>query len=141
MILISHRGNLDGPIPDMENTSGYINEALDLGFAVEVDVWKEYNEFWLGHDAPQEKIPTLFLTNEKIWCHAKNISALKDMVEIGIHCFFHDSDDVTLTSRGFLWTFPGKRLTSMSVCVLPERGGFDPNCAGVCSDYILKYVF
>ena len=38
MILISHRGNINGPNPEMENNPEYIQKALDLGYDVEVDV-------------------------------------------------------------------------------------------------------
>lgn len=38
MILISHRGNLSGLNPDLENSEKYINTALSLGFDVEIDI-------------------------------------------------------------------------------------------------------
>ena len=38
MILISHRGNLNGK-SNMENRPGHINKALWQGFDVEIDVW------------------------------------------------------------------------------------------------------
>ena len=39
MRLISHRGNLTGKYPLMENTPAYIREAVDAGYEVEIDVW------------------------------------------------------------------------------------------------------
>ena len=39
MILISHRGNLNGPNEDRENSPYYIMEAIDDGYDVEVDLW------------------------------------------------------------------------------------------------------
>ncbi len=39
MFLISHRGNISGKLPERENTVDYIQEALGLGYDVEVDVW------------------------------------------------------------------------------------------------------
>ena len=39
MILISHRGNLNGPKPDQENSPNYINNAISKGYNVEIDVW------------------------------------------------------------------------------------------------------
>ena len=38
MRYISHRGNLTGRDPFRENTVEYIQEALDKGFDVEIDV-------------------------------------------------------------------------------------------------------
>ena len=39
MKLISHRGNLSGPIPESENNPSYITNAINKGFDVEVDFW------------------------------------------------------------------------------------------------------
>jgi len=39
MLLISHRGNIDGKQLNRENHPDYIEEALNLKFDVEVDVW------------------------------------------------------------------------------------------------------
>jgi hypothetical protein len=52
-----------------------------------------------------------------------------------IHCFWHQEDDVTLTSMGYLWTYPGKQLTSNSIAVLPD-GKVPDNIVGICSDFI-----
>ncbi len=35
MRIISHRGNIEGPIPEKENCPEYINSALAQGFDVE----------------------------------------------------------------------------------------------------------
>ena len=57
-----------------------------------------------------------------------------------IHCFWHQEDDVTLTSKGFMWTYPGKPLTDKSICVLPEKNNQIPKKAlGICSDCIVNY--
>ena len=139
MILISHRGNLNGK-SDRENQPEYINEALDQGFDVEVDVWYIDNQFWLGHDKPQYKVSDGFLEHPNLWCHAKNIDALYVMyTNYHIHCFWHQEDDVTLTSRGYLWTYTGKQLTSNSISVLPTTE-LNVDVAGVCSDFIVRFI-
>ena len=56
MILISHRGNVDGIYPEMENNPIYINKALNSGYDVEIDVWCIDNRWYLGHDSPQYEI-------------------------------------------------------------------------------------
>ena len=146
MILISHRGNLNGK-SNMENRPGHINKALWQGFDVEIDVWYIDDEFWLGHDIPQYKIEENFLENPRLWCHAKNIDTLYKMTSNSlIHSFWHQDDDVTLTSRGYLWTYPGKQLTEKSICVLPEfedkksKVILPKNVAGICSDFIVKFI-
>jgi|TARA_B100001964_G_scaffold223801_1_gene270079 hypothetical protein len=139
MILIAHRGNLNGK-SNKENKPGYIHKALGQDFDVEIDVWYIEDEFWLGHDIPQYKIEENFLENPRLWCHAKSIDTLYKMTSNSlIHCFWHQEDDVTLTSRGYLWTYPGKQLTKKSICVLPEKR-FEAEMAGVCSDYIKEWL-
>jgi len=140
MFLISHRGNISGKLPERENTVDYIQEALELGYDVEVDVWKTGNELYLGHDGPENLIELEFLRNDKLWCHAKNVDSLVTMMNRGIHCFWHQTDDVTLTSRGYLWTYPGKPLAENSICVMPELSEQPmENSVGVCSDFIDNY--
>ena len=140
MILISHRGNLNGR-SNRENEPDYIHEALVKDFDVEIDVWYVGGDFWLGHDKPQYLTEKNFLENPKLWCHAKNINALNEMLKEGIHCFWHQEDDVTLTSKGYMWTYPGKKLTDTSISVLPELNDEDlsKNILGICSDYIVNY--
>ena len=141
--MISHRGNIDGPNKELENYPSYILKAIQQGYDVEVDVWYRNERYFLGHDKPEYEVDIDFLKNKKIWCHCKNIDALEKLLDNDIHCFFHNTDAVTLTSEGFLWTYPGKKLTKSSICVLPEDTGWTEksivNISGICSDYISKY--
>ena len=140
MILISHRGNINGIKSDLENKSEYINEALNQGFDVEIDVWWIDNQFYLGHDEPRYLVKEDFLRKSGLWCHAKNIDALNQMIDSEMtHCFWHQEDDVTLTSEGYLWTYPGKQLTSNSIAVLPTTKP-DVEVTGICSDFIVRYI-
>ena len=139
MILISHRGNIDGKKPELENTPNYIQKALDLGYHIEVDVWYD-NGFYLGHDSPQHKVSFDYLINNKFWCHAKNLEAIIEMKKHPIHYFWHQKDDITLTSQGYIWAYPGKQQIKNSIAVLPEIYNDDiSQCIGVCSDIIEKY--
>lgn len=145
-ILIAHRGNLVGPSLEYENNPNYIHEGLskDSRLCCEVDVWYKDGEWYLGHYFPAHKINYNFLTNSRLWCHAKNLSALVSMLKNPvIHCFWHQEDNFTLTSRGFIWTYPDKELASLSICVMPELWFTKPDisvCAGICSDFISEYL-
>ena len=141
MKYISHRGNIDGVYPDFENNPIYINKALKNGFDVEIDVWCLDNRWYLGHDSAQHEITVSYLKDKRFWCHAKNIDALHGMLKEGdIHCFWRQDDDVTLTSKGYMWTYPGKPLTNNSICVLPEKNKEIPKKVfGICSDFIINY--
>jgi hypothetical protein len=48
----------------------------------------------------------------------------------------------TLTSRGFVWVYPGKQPIEGSIAVLPEVH-HDPidSCIGICSDVIAQYKY
>jgi len=138
MIKIAHRGNLDGPNKKYENSPEYIKEALQEGYDVEIDIWSYEKDLFLGHDIAEYKISIDFLQNKKFWCHCKNIDALNILLYNGVRCFYHGTDDATLTSDGYIWTYPGKHLTEKSICVMPERDNWrvGKNIAGICSDYI-----
>jgi len=140
MYFISHRGNVSRIEKGNENKPEYIENALKLGFDVEVDVRFHNGDFYLGHDVNQYKINQNFLLNKKIWCHAKTPESIQALIKIQAHFFWHQEDDYTLTSKGFLWTYPGKKLLPESICVLPEMTNYQNiNCRGICSDIIEKY--
>ncbi len=142
MKLIAHRGNLYGPNPDKENHPSYIEQALKLGYDVEIDVWYVNEEWYLGHDEPKYKnIDYNFFLNKNLWIHAKNGDAFYKLLQNPkLNVFWHTDEDWILTSKGHIWTYPNKFLYPNSVCVLPELG-FNGNlkeCHGICSDYIIQ---
>tara|TARA_B100001057_G_C22531816_1_gene826062 strand:- start:288 stop:713 length:426 start_codon:yes stop_codon:yes gene_type:complete len=140
MILISHRGNLDGKRKEFENHPNYIQEAKKKGFDVEIDVWFKDKNFYLGHDKPQYKIDQNFLEDKKFWCHAKSPEALYELSKINCHYFWHNTDDYTITNKGYIWIYPNKPLLKNGICVLPETAEYSNlNCSGICSDFILNY--
>ena len=144
MKLIAHRGNINGP-NILENKPEYIMNTINKGYYVELDLWKINNNLYLGHDEPQYKIEIDFLLDikNKLFCHCKNIEALYYILEnhSEIECFFHDVDECVITSKQNIWTYPGKNLTKISICVMPERTNQIPkNCLGVCTDYPKKYI-
>ena len=145
MRLISHRGNINGRFESHENEPNYIDIAIKSGYDVEVDVWYKDNILWLGHDEPQYANDFRWFRDRltKLWVHCKNIEAVIYFKECGypVHYFWHQEDDITLTSFNFLWTYPNKELYTDSVCVLPELNNQEiPNhIHGVCSDFIEKY--
>tara|TARA_R100001509_G_C4843699_1_gene207519 strand:+ start:384 stop:863 length:480 start_codon:yes stop_codon:yes gene_type:complete len=151
--IISHRGNLTGPDPVNENKPWFIDQAIDKGFDVEIDFWLVGEKCFLGHDEPETKISFDFLNDrvDHLWCHAKDITSLQFLLGKQLHCFYHDKDAVTLTSKGFMWTYPGRKLTPRSICLIPERFSTETelffkdsdvglqNCYGFCTDFPLKF--
>lgn len=146
MKLISHRGNLNGKNPFMENHPDYIKKSLNKGFDVEVDVWSVDNKFVLGHDEPKYEISENFILSnyKKLWLHCKDFNSLislKDEKYKNVNYFWHESDKVTITSKGYFWVYPGYQPIKNSISVLPELHNDNiKDCLGICSDFIEKYT-
>lgn len=142
MKLISHRGNLFGPNSDKENHPDYIEDALKYGCDVEVDVWYKHNKWYLGHDEPTYEVTSSFLSEKRLWLHAKNGDAFNLLFQnYSANVFWHTTEDWVLTSKRYIWTYPGKQLYLDSVCVLPERGwmGDLKKCHAVCTDFVKEF--
>ena len=140
MKYISHRGNIAGRDPDQENFPLYIEATLKAGYEVEIDAWSIDNGWYLGHDKPTHKVDVHWLLSQRgLWIHCKNTAALDRALDLNLHCFWHQNDDYALTSKGFIWTYPGRPITYHSIIVHPEQTGLYDGAAGICSDYIAKY--
>ena len=140
MILISHRGNINGRIEEAENRPDYIENTLRLGYDVEVDVWFLNVKFYLEHDEALYATNKLFLSNPRLWVHCKNVEAILELKHSKVHYFWHENDTITLTSQEFIWAYPGKQPIKNSIAVLPELNNDNiDNCIGICSDYIENY--
>ena len=140
MKFISHRGNTDGPNSEWENNPSRIEEVLEKGYDVEIDVWKIGSKLFLGHDGPEYTIDYSFLKNDMLLCHAKNLEALEYMLKIdGIHCFWHQDDHYTLTNKGYIVSYPGYAVTPKTICMKPELQSYSHLYGiayGVCSDWV-----
>lgn len=141
MKLIAHRGNIQGAKRWFENKPEYVDIALQLGYDVEVDVFYEKGDFWLGHDAPRYRVNEAYLTLPGIWCHAKSMEALERMLNNPeIHCFWHEEDQFTLTSRNLIWTADESSANENSVLVsLDETTDKFTKLYGICSDNV-KFI-
>ena len=139
MLIISHRGNINGINQDLENNPEHIRNLLNSNIQVEIDVWLKNNTILLGHDKPQYIVNKEFLMQDGLWCHAKNLDILYFLLNNKVKNFFwHQEDDFTLTSSGYIWTYPNKDLTSNSIIVdLDKNWRFkNYNCFAVCVDFL-----
>lgn len=149
MKIIAHRGNVLGPNLKLENSENYLLKAIDAGLDVEVDIWKIQDSLYLGHDEPTYLTSKdfLFKISNNAWFHAKNIDALNFLLSNLLHCFTHDKDEATLTSKGYIWTNVGKKLINpnVSIMVMPEllkSQYFDlykDNAFAICTDWAGDY--
>jgi len=147
MRLIGHRGLIDGP-SDRENHPDQIRSILYKGFDAEIDLRVIDGKLMLGHDEPTYEVPYEFISKLGLWIHCKNFEALEYMrncVDV-FNFFWHDQDDFTITSRGYIWTYPRKPLMNRSIWVQPEWDADwrdqvnqvkdTSKCFGICSKYV-----
>jgi hypothetical protein len=141
VIKIAHRGNTNGP-SDRENEPNYLLDAIAQGYEIEVDVWLVGGNLWLGHDYAQYQIDYTFLYKiaDKSWFHCKNLEALEYFNDrlSSLNYFWHQEDNFTLTSNGYIWTYPGQPTTHKSVIV--DLEAFDTSKYkkvpyAICTDY------
>tara|TARA_R100000008_G_scaffold59031_1_gene36772 strand:- start:1777 stop:2241 length:465 start_codon:yes stop_codon:yes gene_type:complete len=145
MILISHRGNLDGLNPERENSPDYIDEAIAKGYDVEVDVWYyrvNQDWVWLGHDEPEYTVKKEWLLDRKnnLWIHCKNFNALTQLVNTELRIFYHEKEQYTILNNGLIWAHNIEEIDDRCIIPLLSRESvLEYNQAGfygVCSDFI-----
>ncbi len=143
MKLISHRGNINGCNPKLENTPLYIRDAIHLGYDVEIDVWYDNNTLWLGHDNPEYQIGLYFLLENanKLWIHCKNFEALSHLLkEESLKLFYHEKEDHTIISNKLIWSHDINKANNICIIPLLSKESIEQwvpvQVYGVCSDYI-----
>lgn len=145
MILIAHRGNIDGKVVDLENRPDYVDRAIALNYDVEIDLWVTNGFLYVGHDSGQYQISWEWLRQrmQRLWVHCKSIEAVEKLnaTPEPYNYFWHETDTLTLTSAGYIWAYPSKQPIKNSIAVLPEVNDEDTTfCQGICSDYIVRYL-
>lgn len=142
MIVISHRGNIRGPVPDKENRPSYIDCAIGNGYHVEIDIRSINDELWLGHDEPQYKIDHNWLDKRRnyLWLHCKNLEAAKECW--AYHSFCHTADPFTYTSTGKIWLHDlSMRIDNNTIIPLINKDEVESFITvgeasfGICTDY------
>ncbi len=123
--IIAHRANIGGPNPDVENNPDQIDNCIDQGYDVEIDlrIDEGTGTLWLGHDTPDYKVTWYWLAQRlrNLWIHCKDYNTLVelsshetskdngyDIPAGGCNFFWHQEDDYTLTSNNIIWAYPGK---------------------------------
>ena len=153
MLIISHRGNLNGPDKSKENNPDHIDRIIseNLVFDVEIDLRVHKQKLYLGHDECEYVINQewLFQHVAHLWIHCKNAEALRycSQLEFFHHYFWHNTDDYTLTNKNIIWAYPGKpKVDDFTVLVMPEQYWNTKEIEeiqpfGVCTDYVETYKY
>lgn len=138
MQFIAHRGNTRGPEPSFENKIDFLLHAYNECGAVETDVQTYNGKLYFGHDEPQQLATPELLTTDNWFCHAKDIESMLSLVDMGAHCFWHQEDNITLTSNGHIWCFPGVFPIHSKAIWLDLQGSVLPEDKsgiwGICGD-------
>ena len=147
MKIIAHRANIGGPNSKNENRISNIRRCIELGYDVEIDIRLFDGHLYLGHDQPKDIITKkeLIGINRKAWIHCKNLKAISYFMQIDeeFNYFWHNKDSYTLTSKGYIWAYPGETLSQECICVLPEiddslkdiKSLMKREISGICTDY------
>ena len=75
--------------------------------------------------------------------HPENIEAMEAFNVSSFNYFWHEEDDFTLTSKGFIWSYPkkynnlyeGKKQVILDFSKTPQ---INEDCYGICLDYIIS---
>ena len=121
---IAHRGNLEGRVAEHENDPAYLQEAIDEGYVVEVDLWNIDGQLKLGHDEKFHNVTFDWLLERKpfILNHCKNREALDTCLRGWLHAFWHTDEDYVLTTLGYTVGYPGKESVGQEFILgVPER--------------------
>mgnify|MGYP003660297470 CR=1 FL=1 len=138
MIIVSHRANLEGKNKSTENHPDQIRKVSKY-FLVEADIW--YKGGWyLGHDKPEHhiKLHSFLNLKDRILFHCKNKMAAERLFESEFHWFWHQRDDMTLTSRGWMWCFPNKPVKG-GILVDFKKPRYIKDIRGVCVDNPIEW--
>lgn len=148
MRLISHRGNLAGPIPERENKPDYIQEAIDKGYDVEIDVRLNTVGMFLGHDTPDygTTLEWLLDRKESLWVHAKDFNSLDLLLAQGMRVFYHQLEKHTIIGNTrIIWSHDISEADLRSIIpVIGEsdvvsfmaEGRTEAPFYGICSDFV-----
>lgn len=144
MILISHRGNIREILPERENHPDYIDEAIDQGYGVEMDVRLIGGQLYLGHDEPQYlvNVDWLVARNKHLWIHTKNFAALSYLINRDVRTFYHQKENHTIINNcNLIWSHELSEADENSIIPLISkediaRQPIPTNVYGICSDFV-----
>lgn len=148
MKIISHRGNINGIVPEKENRPSYIDCSIQLGYEVEVDIRYIDGLFYLGHDTPEYEINNVWIELRKnnIWFHCKNSEAAYQLSLLNnIKYFCHSIDLFVLTSTNHIWVHDLSMTTNNSIIPLLDLNSLRnyqnyKHVYAICTDYPEKII-
>lgn len=143
MKIISHRGNLNGRISQLENYPTYINWAIENGFDVEIDLRMSDGKLYLGHDTPDNRVDLQWLINrnKSLWVHCKDLESVAYCEKLRVFC--HTQDPFCIVYPKHIWVHD-LSLKLNKNCIIPllskeDIDNFDftrvDDLGGICTDF------
>jgi glycerophosphoryl diester phosphodiesterase len=84
MIVLAHRGNIDGPAPARENSLELIGAALSRGYGLETDVrYAPGKGFYVSHDAAEPAADALLAAHCALWRRHPGAAIALNIKELG----------------------------------------------------------
>ena len=147
MKLISNKGNIRGVISEYENTPAYIENAINGGFDVKIELTMFDGKLHIGSESNKHKLDIDWLEkyHSRLWLECKDIEIIEKFNHIDnrgayLNYFWHESDSLILTSRGYILSYGGGMVKG---CIMMQPEIKDDTiklCYGVCSDKIIDYI-
>ena len=147
MKIISHRGNLDGPVLSIENSPAQIDKCISLGYDVEIDLRLKNGVPHLGHDYGQYEVSLNWILSRisNLLIHVKEFDALI-WIKANIpnaRFFCHQNDDFTTISDGYIWVHNlDSKIDDKCIIPLIDRfsiskfGHLISKAGAICTDYV-----
>lgn len=148
VIYIANNCNMNGP---KSARISDISSLLARGVHVKIDVYYTNNTWYIStpNNSQNIAIDTQILMHPHTWCQAKDYVGYLKMVQMGVNCFWQDSDKLSLTQRGFIWARSNFDLVNIPpdlldkiICNTTSQWITDKQrtCYGICSDYTERFM-
>jgi len=139
MLLISNRGNINGPNSLLENTPDYIDSTIDQGYNVKIDLWYIHDKCFLGQDGPKNEVSWEWIIKnaDYLWVNCMNTSTFSFLLENAkpLNFFYNKLDSIAMTSQGFAWS----NNNDFSKGTIVYNTDAIEGVLGVCSDTVSKW--
>lgn len=143
MKLIAHRGNISGINLELENKQSYIDNAINNGYDVEIDVWKVDEKLYLGHDKSDYEIEVNWLLERSnyLWVHCKHFNSLNYLIDFPLKIFYHKKENHTIINNSnIIWSHDLLEAAEKSIIPLLNyediKFNYNKNVYGICSDWV-----
>ena len=140
MLLISDKGNTNGPNILSQNTPDYIDSTINLGYNVKIDLWYHNDKCFLGDDGPKTEInwDWIIKNSSYLWINCRTTNTFSFLLENAksLNFFYNKSDVIAMTSQGLAWSSADNPHTKGTIT--QDADQID-GVLGICSNHVSKW--